>query len=109
MKNKIWKIPHSKRYTKDELMVQADDIMRDFDFEKVKTTMTHLKWYWGVAHKAPSIRELKETAQDLLDNVIKDAGNDTCLCGTGGFLAEYHPQAGLSLKFIVEEAENYPE
>lgn len=109
MKNKIWKIPHSKRYTKDELMVQADDIMRDFDFEKVKTTMTHLKWYWGVAHKAPSIRELKETAQELLDNVIQDAGNDTCLCGTGGFLAEYHPQAGLSLKFIVEEAENYPE
>ena len=85
---------------------KIEQIMENFDFEKVHKAMValELEWYFGLdGSRIPSVEELKKKAGELLSNV------DDLICGDyavssfyGGFEAKYDDGC-LSLSFIVEE------
>ena len=77
-----------------------DEIMDNFDFEKVHKAMTALDWKWGKG--IPDVWELKKSARRLLKTSIEE---NTCI-GTGGFLVDKDGDY-ISLKFVVAEWDNY--
>ena len=103
----------------DPLVKMVDDIINEFNFEKVQKTMHALDWTWASIQMAvPSISELKNTARYLLINVYnlrQDEYKEThpevpVTCGTGGFRAtalcnEDQVVDFLKLEFIVSEWE----
>jgi hypothetical protein len=104
----------------DPLTTMVDDIINEFNFEKVQKTMHALDWTWASTQMAvPSISELKNTARYLLINVYnmrQDEYKEThpevpVTCGTGGFRAtalcnEDQVVDFLKLEFIVSEWES---
>jgi hypothetical protein len=103
----------------DPLTTMVDDILNEFDFEKVHDTMVALDWKWASTHPSvPSIRDLKDTARQLLIKVYqlrKDDYNNThpevpVQVATGGFRAialcnEDGVVDFLKLEFIITEWE----
>jgi hypothetical protein len=103
----------------DPLVTMVDDILTEFDFEKVHDTMVALDWKWASTHPSvPSIRDLKDTARQLLISVYnlrKDKYNDThpevpVQVATGGFRAialsnDDKVVDFLKLEFVVTEWE----
>jgi hypothetical protein len=103
----------------DPLVIMVDDILSEFDFEKVHDTMVALDWKWASTHPSvPSIRDLKDTARQLLIKVYqlrKDDYNNThpevpVQVATGGFRAialcnEDGVVDFLKLEFIITEWE----
>ena len=98
----------------------VNEVLAHFDFEKVHKTMTALDWKWADVG-IPSIREIKETAEQRLYNAIEqvlspdnDSHHDVgWLSSSGGFKAmawknEDGTLAKIQLEFIVTDwdAEN---
>jgi hypothetical protein len=74
-------------------------ILKNFDFERVHNAMEALNWGWyGTGRKAPSIDQLKETAERLLTNIAY-AKDYKCIAA-GGFEASY-VDGVLDLRFIL--------
>lgn len=90
---------------------QIDDIMADFDFNKIKLVMDFLDWKWR-DEGVPSITQLKQTAVNLLTGVAEmatKAGNGKYgYIATGGFHADVR-QYRLSLFFHVLHDKAYIE
>jgi len=76
-----------------------DEIIRWFDFEKVRIAMVALDWHWHSETQAPSTGELVLTAIKLLNRVVEE---DLSAIPTGGFLAE-NRNGILSLKFVLTD------
>lgn len=95
------------RRTMDE---QIDEIMEEFDFEKVRNVMLHLKWRW-LYEGIPSVEDIKEESRRLLvdsyDSCYKHE-QDNCSIGCGGLKATYHMNRGFNLEFILESWETFP-
>jgi hypothetical protein len=103
----------------DPLTTMVDDILTEFDFEKVREVMVALDWKWASTHPSvPSIKDLKDTARYLLIkvyNLRKDKYNDThpevpVQVATGGFRAiALSNDSGevdfLKLEFVITEWE----
>jgi hypothetical protein len=94
--------------TTNQQSTLIDQIIDEFNFERVLIAMTALDWHWqtteGNGMAIPNIAKLKATARYLLTNAIKS----DCT-GTGGFEARYFKAEGNSpeyftLKFVVSEA-----
>lgn len=111
IKPKVFSILPSRKFTIDQLRLQAEVILQDFEFEKVHEVMEHVGWTWGNEKHAPPPTEIRKTAECLLNDVIqgvqKNGGNSEYIVGTGGLRAEYHPWGGLSLCFVLEEAGDF--
>jgi hypothetical protein len=104
----------------DPLTIMVDDIIDEFNFEKVQKTMHALDWTWAsIQMTVPSISELKNTARYLLINAYnmrqgeyKDTHPEVPVtCGTGGFTAtalanEEGTVDWLKLQFVVTEWES---
>jgi hypothetical protein len=96
-----------------DLEYMIEDIMDEFDFDKVYETMDALDWKWR--GETPSIEDLRETAEYLLRGAaksrlgdFKDTHHDVAIInGTGGFEAKAFCDenktkiTGLDLAFIV--------
>lgn len=92
-------------------MVQQ--VMENFDFEKVYLTMKALNWTWGFSTRTPEIQDLKRTAEHLLrgsiDGAIKSKDLkpwEGYLHATGGFKATAYKNrfkhiVNVELEFIV--------
>ena len=72
-----------------------DDVINEFDFEKVHIAMTALDWKWAIPAtsldesinlEVPTLVRLKEFARYRLIGCIK-----TGYCFSGGLAAEYFP------------------
>lgn len=113
MKNKFFILGFPRKYTKDQLKLQVEVIMQDFDFENVHRIMKFLNWKWATSDgmKVPSIENMKKTAQELLDDVVEESAKtpEHNYIETGGFRASYSNINGMSLQFIAEQAESYEE
>lgn len=79
-----------------------DDILDEFDFEKVHRVMVALGWQWYDTDGAPSIGDLRRTARSLLKRVVEE--KDLRSIGTGGFTA-YMENGLLGLRFEVSSYE----
>jgi len=103
---------------KHDINKMIQDILDEFDFDKVRKTMIALKWTWATVPGYPSIDRLKETAEYLLRGCIngaiesKDLHPDSAYFNaTGGFKAycfknRYKHITSLHLEFIVSEWES---
>lgn len=98
----------------NKLFDRRDEIMRDFQFTKVRSVMEMLGWTWALKDKprVPDIVELTDCAERLLTSVIAEAvtyNKDHVCHATGGFQASfnrYHyphrePEEVLNLLFYV--------
>lgn len=111
---KMLEEPKQKVYF-DPVNKYIDDIMDEFNFAKVLKTMEALDWKWR--GEAPSMDDLRETAERLLRGAAKSRLGDYkdshwelgIINGTGGFQATAFCDetktriTGLDLKFVVSE------
>ena len=94
----------------DGELAKIDDIMRDFNFEKVHKVMEMLDWKWAMTkYGVPTVEELRGEARRLL----VEAANEETQVATGGFRAVYEkngasdPDPFISLEFVLEECEGF--
>jgi hypothetical protein len=92
-----------------------NEVLEEFDFEKVYLTMKALNWTWATVPGCPSIDRLKDTAEYLLRGCIEGAVNcknlreyESYHHATGGFKAycyrnKFKHIVSLHLEFIVTE------
>lgn len=93
--------------------MKVQDIMEDFNFQKVHDVMKQLDWKWAMTkYGVPTLDELKSEAKRLL---IDACVEHTCVA-TGGFRAVYEagespddPDPFIGLEFIIEECEGFVE
>ena len=91
--------------------MKIQDILEDFNFQKVHDVMEQLDWKWAMTkYGVPTIDELKSEAKRLL---IDACVEHTCVA-TGGFRAVYEagetpddPDTYIALEFIIEECEGF--
>lgn len=90
-----------------------DEVLDDFNFERVHCAMTAIDWKWqtteGKGFAVPTIARLKARARILLRDAIKDK-----YIATGGLHAQYHPandteREWFHLQFVLCEADNCPD
>jgi hypothetical protein len=88
-----------------DMKEKIEQIMENFDFEKVHKVMVALDWSSVRGdRRIPSVEVLKEEARELLfraERLICEGGG-TVTSFAGGFEAKYC-SGYLSLSFIVEE------
>ena len=90
-----------------------DDIMDNFDFDKVHEAMLLLGWRWvnhdTQAFEIPEISELRKRARGLMRNAIASS-RDSYTTATGGFQVDKETIEGkvfLSLSFVLTSWDNY--
>ena len=96
-----------KNNMKKQLTIQQDkidDIMDNFDFNKVETVMKATNWTWVSTHGVPVEHELRKQARELLKSVsqhyVSELGFRYAI-STGGFKATKYYDGELELEFIV--------
>ena len=119
--NKISDTPVKQKLTVEDMI---DEIMGEFNFAKVQDAMFHLNWKWaGTIKGIPTIDELREGAQELLESAAKSRLGDFIeqhhelgiINATGGFKAtawcnEAKTEiTGLRLEFIVTDWDSFNE
>ena len=83
---------------------QIEEILENFDFEKVYRVMKMLNWGWGTKG-VPTLTQVILHARKRLADLIEQ--NET-YSDSGGFLVEKHKCGTLSLRFVVEDWEAFP-
>lgn len=78
-----------------------DEILDEFDFERVQRTMKALDWTWYGSDGVPTIGEIRRRARELLRELIKD--NHRCIA-SGGLYA-YKEDGVVGLRFEVTSYE----
>ena len=96
-----------KNNMKKQLTMQQDkidDIMDNFNFNKVETIMKATNWTWASTHGVPVEHELRKQARELLKSVsqhyVSELGFRYAI-STGGFKATKYYDGELELEFIV--------
>ena len=83
---------------------KIDDIMDNFNFNKVETIMKATNWTWASTHGVPVEHELRKQARELLKSVsqhyVSELGFRYAI-STGGFKATKYYDGELELEFIV--------
>lgn len=94
------------------LIKDIEDILDEFDFEKVKKVMDALEWtYFDSPDSKITISELRKMARRLLTIVYNEKTSEYTFTACGGFEAERWMFPGdtkkyLTLKFVVAEWTN---
>jgi len=91
---------------------QVEDLLDEFDFDKVKKVMDCLEWvYFDSPDKQVTIGELRRQARRLLEYGFNAAPSPAYYTASGGFEVTRHmfpgdPAKYLALKFVVTEWSN---
>ena len=97
-----------------EYIQAADEIIDEFDFERVKKVMDFLNWHWVVCDGVPYVSDLRKEARRQLveaaagyDEHENELNGETWNVSRGGFhaMASRHKDGKLWLKleFVVAE------
>lgn len=91
---------------------QIDDIMDNFDFNRVARVMDFLDWKWSLKeYRVPVEPEIRKQVRQHLSKAYdrgQGQGRKYTLC-TGGFACSYDPQySELSLTFELDGWSSYP-
>lgn len=91
---------------------KIDNIMDNFDFQKVSDAMKYFHWSWaGAKNGVPDIWEIEETANRLL----VDAAYEKTQIATGGLRAVYEKDEEnpddpfIQLEFVLTDCEGFDE
>lgn len=91
---------------------QIEDLLDEFDFDKVKKVMDYLEWiYFDSPDKQVSIGELRRQARRLLEIAFDASPSPTYMTGSGGFEVTRDMYPGdatkyLTLSFVVANWSN---
>lgn len=81
------------------------NILEDFDFEKVHKAMTSLDWVWFTHQRVPTEKEIKECAENLLEEALKQSYENKgkgFYCSTGGLKAFVKVKSSfVELEFVI--------
>jgi len=99
----------------EETQDAIDNIMDNFDFEKVHRVMEYLDWKWaGIdGYGVPNIYELRKRARMLIKEAVKDLERDKeCNISTGGFCvsawrAPEDDKVFIKLSFVITDWDSY--
>ena len=86
-------------------------IIKNFNFNKVRKVMTFLNWTWHSSSRPPTIKDLKGTALRLLTDVENSNDKGYICHSIGGFSASKVPNSdspfgyNLCLDFTIESWE----
>jgi hypothetical protein len=81
---------------------KIDDVLDNFDFEKVAIAMKALRWKYYDDAEYPSAERMRVLAKDLLKGVCSDK-RKKAKHASGGFVASKRKNS-LSLRFVTEES-----
>ena len=91
---------------------KIDEVLEEFDFDKVHEVMNFLKWKWvdnNDSMSIPSHYRIIEEAKSLLYSCKKEKDNIVTIA-TGGFMAhkdkDENGESYYSLSFIICESSN---
>ena len=87
-----------------EFVTMVQEILDDFDFEKVHSVMNFLNWQWANLGHVPSVKDLEKEARRLLISLKGEPG----IKGTGGLRVSLKQDGTLSLKCILTESWSDP-
>lgn len=94
-------------------MKTIDDIMDNFDFDKVHDTMELLGWCWvdhdTKAFEIPHVSELRKRARSLMKEAMASSRASYGIA-TGGFQVDKITEEGgtyLSLSFVLTSWDSY--
>jgi len=94
-------------------MDEIDDIMDNFDFDKVHETMTLLGWRWWIRETdsidIPDIPRLRTRARGLMKEAMASSLSSYRIA-IGGFQVDKTTEEGktyLSLSFVLTSWDNY--
>jgi hypothetical protein len=108
---------------KDEILQRLRydwvEYIERFDFDKVHSYMKINKWVWGMSPPGvPDISELKECANTLFNDLLKDLERDLAnnrnyekgeippmYISTGGFKVSIYTFGSIELAFTIESVE----
>jgi hypothetical protein len=92
---------------------EIEDILDEFDFQRVQTVMKALDWkYWNSDQSPPTIGELRKMSRSLLNRVYHTEDSADYFTACGGFEVTRNMYPGdtkkyMSLKFVATEWNNY--
>lgn len=78
---------------------KIEEIMENFDFEKMHEVMKFLKWEWWNLKTTPTVEQLREAARKKLE----DTATRKLGFHSGGFRTEYINDGDLHLSFVVTD------
>lgn len=78
-------------------------LIENFNFVKVHTTMVHLDWHWSEYENVPTVGQMVIKVMSMFDDL--NTSNDTNLISTGGFTIE-KINSHYKLFFAVDEWES---
>lgn len=93
-------------------IAQIEDLLDEFDFEKVKKVMDFLEWtYHNSADKEVTVGEIRRMARYLLERAYHADASPEYYTACGGFDVTRYMYPGdsqkyLTLKFVVAEWSN---
>ena len=91
-----------------------DNIMDNFDFNKVAKCMKALNWHWHDVDGSVAVPEehhIRQSARKIMNDVKEVCHHPTFITGTGGFYVQswYAPESpnknkleSIELSFVVE-------
>lgn len=91
----------------------VDDVLANFNFDKVASVMNFLNWTWGFEEEIPDKFELIKTARRIIFDAIKELKeNSEFYIATGGFYAcvmqeEETGYVSINLSFRIEDINSY--
>lgn len=80
-----------------------EEILNEFDFEKVHRVMQFLDWRWYPNNKVPSIASLKQTARLCLNGIVDEGAERHMTGGLVAYREQDGDEDGLALSFVIEE------
>jgi hypothetical protein len=86
--------------TKTRFQEQVEEVLLNFDFDRVHRVMESLSWAWANLDRVPTRAELSTEGRRLL----AELGGRPGVLGSGGLRASYKEDGTLSLKFILCES-----
>ena len=89
---------------KKSYQTMVEEILSNFNFEKVHRTMQYLDWQWAKLGGVPKVDDLQKEARRLLESLENEPG----VKGTGGLRASLKEDGTLSLKCILTESWSDP-
>ena len=101
-------VPKSKLEEKSSELI--DELIEDFDWDKVKRIMEELNWTWWGNDNPPTIEEMQEMVRSLYSSIKNRVeNNEYCFCSSGGFNLTFNPDNELSLVFEAVTGAVYKE
>lgn len=96
---RVLKEVNRKQYFRDKLQ----ELLDDYDFDKVERVMAELQWTWAGVNGYPTEDDMIPLVKNLYDSIENRViENRYAYCATGGFKLTYNPDEDEELSLVFE-------